>query len=103
VDETSDKKAAQLWQQLEIAGKAWQKRLGTGSMVIPLYELRRYWTELAAHYTAAEHPLERQSREFEVARMRAELDWLRKSLARAVAHGPTRVTDLANNRVKNSN
>jgi len=103
VNEAQDKKAAQLWQQLEVAGKEWQKRLGTGSMVIPLYELRRYWTALAAAFNDVEHPLEKQARDFELARLRGEVDWLRKSLAHAVAHGPTRVTDVSSARVKQSN
>jgi len=103
VNDTLDKKAAQLWEQLEAAGKQWQKRLGTGSMVIPLYELRRHWNGLAALYRDTEHPLEKQAREFEIARLRAEVDWLRKSLAHAVAHGPTRVTELSSARMKKSN
>ncbi len=104
MNEAQDKKAAQLWLQLEVAGKEWQKRLGTGSMVIPLYELRSYWTALAAAFKDVEHPLEKQAREFELSRLRAELSWLRKSLAHAVVHGPNkRSTDLSHLRVKKTN
>lgn len=103
MNEAQNKKAALLWQQLEVAGKEWQKRLGTGSMVIPLYELRRYWTELTATLNGVEHPLEKQAREFELSRLRAELDWLRKSLAHAVAGGPKRTADTSNTRAVKSN
>ncbi len=83
MNETQDKKAAQLWQQLEITATEWQKRLGTGSMVIPLYELRPYWTTLQSIYRTTEHPLEKQAREFEISRLHAEVQLLRKALAHA--------------------
>lgn len=102
MNETTDKKAAQLWQELEIVGTAWQKRLGTGSMVIPLYELRRHWTKLQAIYGDSEPALEKQTREFEVARLRVEVDWLRKSLAHAVAHAPRGAPEREHARAKQS-
>lgn len=78
---TQDKKAAQLWQQLEITAAEWQKHLGAGSMVIPLYELRPLWSALVSLYRNTRHPLEKQALESEISRLHAEVRLLKESLA----------------------
>lgn len=100
MNKNQDEKAAQLWQQLEVTATEWQKRLGTGSMVIPLYELRLYWTELVSIYRDTEHPLEKQARAFEISRLHAEVGLLKKSLAHATAQGAMPIKDLPNARGK---
>ncbi len=105
MNDSLKKRAAEIWKHVEAEGSAWQKRLGTGSRVIPLYELRRYWNDLASVSEKPEHRLEKQTREFEVARLRAEVERLRKMLALAVARTPTptRVTEIASVRAMKSN
>lgn len=100
LNDTQDKKAAQLWQQLEITATEWQRRLGTGSKVIPLYELRPFWTALVSVYRSTEHPLEKQAREFEISRLHAEVQLLKKSLAHAATLGAMHTHDAPNAREK---